>query len=293
MNVSIVIPSPSPVIPSAARDLQLFGAGFARDLQVMSLISLLGVSTPLQAQSLAARVASAGDGAITFHFAPRPGLCGDGEHYIRTGRHSYHGSFSYGSYSNGRPNAPCVVGPVQVRLTVFEGAVDRVQTWAGPLRPREARDLGVVSAPEAARYLLSIAASGRATTSAKAILPAVLADSARVWPTLLAIARDSDTRTRSTRQEAMLFLSRFAAGAIAGRPDDPFVEDEESGDADEELKTHAVFVLSQLPRSEGIPSLLEVARSNKNRRVRGQALFWLGQSGDPRAIELFESVLRR
>jgi hypothetical protein len=26
--------------------------------------------------------------------------------------------------------------------------------------------------------------------------------------------------------------------------------------------------------------------------VRSQALFWLGQSGDPRAIDLFESVLR-
>jgi PBS lyase HEAT-like repeat len=26
--------------------------------------------------------------------------------------------------------------------------------------------------------------------------------------------------------------------------------------------------------------------------VRSHALFWLGQSGDPRAIALFESVLR-
>lgn len=255
------------------------------------LISLLGVSM-LQGQSLAARVASAGDGAVTFQFASRPGLCGDGEHYVRIGRSSYHGSFSYGAFSNGRPNAPCVEGPVQVRLTVFEGAVDRVQTWVGPLLPREARNLGVVSAAEAARYLLSIAANGRATTSAKAIFPAVLADSATVWPALLGIARDTDSRTRSTRREAMLWLSRFASGALAGHPDDPFAVDDEKGDADEELKTHAVFVLSQLPRGEGIPGLLEVARSNKSLRVRSQALFWLGQSGDPRAIALFESVLR-
>jgi hypothetical protein len=39
----------------------------------------------------------------------------------------------------------------------------------------------------------------------------------------------------------------------------------------EDLKTHAVFVLSQLPRGEGIPQFLEIA---------------------PRAIALFESVLR-
>jgi len=256
------------------------------------LITLLGFSAPLRAQSLANRVASVGDGEITFHFAPRPGLCGDGEHYIRTGRSSYHGSFSYGAFSNGRTNAPCVVGPVQVRLTMSDGAVGRVQTWVGPLRSRNARDLGVVSATEAARYLMTIAARGTPAVSAKAIFPAVLADSATVWPALLAIAKDTDTRTRSTRQEAMLFLSRFASGALAGHPDDPFDEDDESGDPEEDLKIHAVFVLSQLPRGESIPGLLEVVRSNKSRRVRSQALFWLGQSGDPRAIALFESVLR-
>src|SRR5688572_23918988 len=113
------------------------------------LFSLIGLSAPLQAQSLATRVASLRDRVVTFHFAPRPGLCGDGEHYIRTGRSSYHGSFSHGSFSHGRPNAPCVERPVQVRLTVFEGAVDRIQTWVGPLRQREARNLGIVSAPEA------------------------------------------------------------------------------------------------------------------------------------------------
>jgi hypothetical protein len=259
----------------------------AHSLVLCALIA----ATPIQGQSLASRVASADNGTITFHFAARPGLCGDGEHYIRTGRSSYHGSFSHGSFSNGRPNAPCVEGPVQVRLTVFEGAVDRVQTWVGPLRPRTARDLGVVPAAEAARYLLSIAAGGRATTSAKAIMPAVLADSATVWPALLAIAKDTDSRTRSTRQEAMLWLSGFASGAVAGRPNDPFVDDE-SHDEDDDIKSNAVFVASQLRDGSGIPILLDVARTNKSRRVRSQAFFWLGQSGDPRAIELFESVLR-
>jgi hypothetical protein len=255
-------------------------------------VMLVGLSAmPLQAQSLASRVASAGDGSVTFHFAARPGVCGDGERYIRTGRSSYHGSISVGSFSNGRANAPCVEGPVQVRLTVFEGAVDRVQTWVGALRPHESRDLGAVPAAEAARYLMSIATTGRATTSAKAIMPAVLADSAVVWPALLSIAKDTDSRTRSTRQEAMLWLSRFASGAIVGRPNDPFVDDE-SHDADEDIKTNAVFVASQLPRGEGIPILLDVARSHRNPRVRSQAFFWLGQSGDQRAIELFESVLR-
>ena len=248
--------------------------------------SLLSPSTTLRAQTLAERVASAGNGVVTFHFTARPGVCGDGEHFIRTGRRSYHGAFS-----NDYPTGPCIAGPVEVRLTVSDGAVTRVQQWVGPLRDRAARDLGAVSAPEAARYLMSVAERANHSASAKAIFPAVLADSSTVWPALLTIARDLDTRSKATRQDAMFWLSRFASGAVAGHPNDPF-DDDDDGDADEDLKAHAVFVLSQLPNGEGVQNLLELARSSPSRRVRSQALFWLGQSGDPRAIALFESVLR-
>lgn len=241
----------------------------------------------LYAQSLAARITSAGDGAITFHYTSRAGICGDGEHFIRTGRSSYHGSFS-----SKWPMQPCINGPVQVRLVLSDGAVTDVDHWVGPLRQRAARDLGAVPAAEAAGYLMSVAARGAPRASSEAIMPAVLADSAVVWPELLAIARDTESRSRSTRRDALFWLSRFASGTVAGRPNDPFVEGEEGSSDDEDLRIHAVFVLSQLPRGEGIPQLLEVARSNPSWRVRSQALFWLGQSGDPRALTLFEAVLR-
>jgi HEAT repeats len=257
----------------------------AKDL-ARGVLAMIAIVTPLQAQSLASRIAPVEDGAVTFHYAARPGVCGDGESFIRTGRSSYHGS-----WSSKRTMEPCIFGPVQVRLTMEDGAVQRVETWVGPLRSRDARDLGTVSAPEAARYLMTIAARGTLRASKKAIFPAVLADSATIWPALFPIARDTE-RSKSTRQDALFWLSRFASGAVAGRPNDPFAEDHEERSEDDELKGHAVFVLSQLPRDEGIPQLLEVARSNPNWRVRSQALFWLGQSGDPRAIALFESVLR-
>ena len=187
---------------------------------------------------------------------------------------------------------PCIFGPVQVRLTLDDRVVHRVETWVGPPRSRDARDLGVVSAPEAARFLMTIAARGSSGASKRAIFPAVLADSATVWPALFPIARDTKTRSKSTRQDALFWLSRFASGAVAGRPNNPFAEDEERESEDEDLQSHAVFVLSQLPRDEGIPQLLDVARSHRSWHVRSKALFWLGQSGDPRAINLFESVLR-
>ena len=250
-------------------------------------LAILVIVAPLQAQSLASRVAAVEDGAVTFHYAARPGVCGDGESFIRTGRSSYHGS-----WSSRRAMEPCTFGPVQVRLTMEDGAAHRIETWVGPLRSHDARDLGEVSAPEAARYLMTIAARGAVGASKRAIFPAVLADSVTIWPELFVIARDTETRSRATRRDALFWLSRFASGAVAGRPNDPFADEDEAPSEDDELKTHAVFVMSQLPREEGIPQLLEIARSNPNRRVRGQALFWLGQSGDPRAIELFESVLR-
>jgi hypothetical protein len=37
--------------------------------------------------------------------------------------------------------------------------------------------------------------------------------------------------------------------------------------------------------------LIQVARTNANPAVRKQAMFWLGQSRDPRALEFFREIL--
>jgi hypothetical protein len=251
-----------------------------------SVLAAIAVATPLHAQQLAERVAAIGDGMANFHFTGRPGVCGDGQRFMRIGRHSY-----MGSYSKEARYEQCVPGPVQVRATVRNGTVEHIETWAGSLRRRDGQDLGAVSAPEAARFLMNIASRGSSYASAKAILPAVLADSATVWPTLLTIASDTDGRSSATRNDAMFWLSRYAAGATAGRANSP-IDDDDDSDGEEDLKSHAVFVMSQLPHREGVPGLLDIARTNKDAHVRGKALFWLGQSGDPRALRLFESILR-
>ena len=49
---------------------------------------------------------------------------------------------------------------------------------------------------------------------------------------------------------------------------------------------------AQRRNGEAVPALLQVARNNKDPEVRKAALFWLGQSGDPRATDLFEQILR-
>ncbi len=63
-------------------------------------------------------------------------------------------------------------------------------------------------------------------------------------------------------------------------------------DPETEVKKKAVFALSQL-KEEGVPMLIELARTNRNQAVRKQAMFWLGQSKDARALAFFEEVLKR
>jgi HEAT repeat protein len=64
-------------------------------------------------------------------------------------------------------------------------------------------------------------------------------------------------------------------------------------DPETAVKKKAVFALSQLPKDEGVPLLIDLARKNANPAVRKQAMFWLGQSEDPRALAFFAEVLGR
>ena len=64
-------------------------------------------------------------------------------------------------------------------------------------------------------------------------------------------------------------------------------------DPDRDVRKKAVFAISQLPKDEGVPTLIALARTHRDADVRKQAMFWLGQSGDQRAVGFFEEVLRR
>jgi HEAT repeat protein len=62
-------------------------------------------------------------------------------------------------------------------------------------------------------------------------------------------------------------------------------------DPEVEVKRRAVIALGRLPREEGVPLLIDVARSNRSTALRRQAMQTLGQSNDPRALAFFEQVL--
>ena len=58
-----------------------------------------------------------------------------------------------------------------------------------------------------------------------------------------------------------------------------------------EVREQGVFALSQL--DDGAPQLLALLRESTDRDVKRQAIFWLGQSDDPRATAELERLLTR
>ena len=63
-------------------------------------------------------------------------------------------------------------------------------------------------------------------------------------------------------------------------------------DPERSVKEQAVFALKQLPESQGVPLLIEIAKTHPDPAVRKKAMFWLGQSKDSRALDYFAQVLK-
>jgi HEAT repeat protein len=231
------------------------------------------------AQALARRIQEAGDGTVRLGFAARPGVCGNG-----------HGiTIMDGDDDDDEWVSDCERGPVRVSLRMRGGRVSDATTRVGGHWRSEVTvtDLGLVPARQAADAMLALARGADEEAGDELITAATLADSAVVWPELLRLARDGKLPVE-TRKQAVFWLSQ-AAGEEAARGLDSIVVDDRG---DLEVREHAVFALSQRPADEGVPALIRIARGNQNPEIRKKALFWLGQSDDPRALTLFEEILK-
>jgi hypothetical protein len=249
-------------------------------------------ASALGAQSIADRVSRAGNGSVRMSFATRPEVCGRGTSIQRGG--SWHGNFGTSERNLTRDvewDSICDYGPGRLVLDKRDGEIVAVRFYVGGRwRPSTdgVTDLGTVPAKEAADYLVSLASTLPGKAGRDAIFPATVADSATVWPALLRLARD-DARPRETRKQAVFWLGQ-AAGEAASVGLDSLSQD---ATVDREVQKQVVFALSQRPRDEGIPILIRVARTHRDPEVRRNAVFWLGQSNDPRAIALFEELLTK
>jgi hypothetical protein len=251
--------------------------------------ALLLLSAPAAAQGLLQKITAVADGDVRMSFAAREDVCGDGINNIRFGRrHRTDRDDDTVIFDDG--DCTCEQGPVRVRFHLSDHQVTRVRTWVGGEWRSTAggTDLGMVSTRQAVAALLALANDRRHSGGEDAVFPATLADSQSVWPELLKLARN-ESAPHDSRKQAVFWVSQAASdSATAG-----LSQLAESDHEDDEIRKQAVFGLSQRPREEGVPALIKVARTSTNAEVRRSALFWLGQTEDPRALALFEEILTK
>jgi hypothetical protein len=233
----------------------------------------------LTAQSLASRVQGVRDGTIRMRFAARPGVCGDGEGsvWISDGRH---GRFDDGG------QRPCLAGPVRVAIGRADGEVVSVRSRVGGSESGGAElDLGEVPAPEAARYLIGLARTLGGRSAGQAVSAAAFADAPDIWPDFARLIRDRDAGVEP-RKDALFWL---------GQSDAPTAELVQLYDAldSEPLREQYTFVMSQRHDDAALDKLIDIARHDRDLDIRKRAMFWLGQSHDPKAIKFFHDVLVR
>jgi HEAT repeat protein len=164
-------------------------------------------------------------------------------------------------------------------------------------------DLGTVSSREAAAWFLAHVASLEATgRKGRVLLPAVLAAGADVVPELLGIAHDTG-RADETRRQAVHWVGELGDASVvpalvsfARAASDAPASDNSQGDDAIELRgrkglaSAALAALATLEEGAGVPALIDLSRTG-TANVRHSAVFWLGQSGDPRALRMLHTVI--
>ena len=345
---------------------------------------LLGfIPAAANAQFLGRRIDAVRDGDIRFTFAARPDICGDGRETVRFGD-SFIAFPSRQAYAHGeREN--CVAGPVRVAIARSDGQSVSYRVHVGGRWDAgdDAITLGMISAPEAARYLLEAATRAHGENARYALAAAACADSIELAPALADVARDGSV-DRDVRQNAVFWIGSYdddaagralhalasdasldeqvrGAAIIALGRDDPsdddvawlrrlypslseklrsdvflavsrsesprasaWLADVAADDRETEhtreqamfwlgqgrgptselvrlyerleqpaLRRQFAFVLSQRRDDQALDKLMDMAQHDRDRDVRRQALFWLGQSQDPRALAFIRDLVTR
>jgi len=227
------------------------------------------------ANAIASAVRSIGEGSAWFEFPARADVWGDGEHWNMR--------------SVGSSDRPCTFtnGPVIVQVTLVDGEEAELRSQVGG--QRGAGDyLGVAMGTAAAGYLLRLAARMPEESAEEAMQAAVAALGAETWPSLLDIAQNR-SRPTGVRSAALFWVANEAGMAAADQLEGIAVASNE----ETEVQEAAVFAITQLPNDHGTDLLLDIAREHQNPDIVQTVYFWLGQTNDPRAVELFEEVLLR
>lgn len=230
-------------------------------------------------QTIAGRVNAVSDGIVLMRFAATPGVCGDGSGSMWTSQRSMQMS--------SRDSRVCMNGPIRVSVSRADNATVSVRVFVGGAwRPGATdTDLGVVSSVEAARYLIGVARSIGGRSGSDAVSAAALADSATITAELAQLVRDGDAALE-TRRQALYWLGEtdiptkeLAAVYEALRP---FA-----------LRQHFTYVVSQRRDDVAVDKLIDIAQHDPDLEVRKQAMYWLGQTQNPKALKFLRDLITR
>lgn len=235
-------------------------------------------AAPIAAQSLANRIAAVREGTIRLSFASRPGVCGDGRGSVWIQDNDKRFGWNDRQYV-------CVPGPIRVSLGRADNQTVSVRKWVGGRWSTAAGeiDLGEVPAVEAARYLTTLAHTLGGGSGDEALNAAAFSDAGDLSAEFQSVVRDDDA-PMGTRRQALFWLGQ------SDYPTRDLVRVYETLKPFA-LREHYTFVISQRHDAESVAKLIDVARTDPDLKVRKQAMFWLGQSKDPRAKQFFRDIL--
>lgn len=190
------------------------------------------------------------------------------------------------------------------QLRTADAAVSAIALHADPAADRALEDLTAAPRPEQVRrqaiFWLGTARGKRGFEIVSRIVKEDASDKIREHAVFAltqskepeamnAVVRVAhDDKSPRVRGQALFWLAQRAASKTA----ETAIAGAIANDPETEVKKKAVFALTQMHSGEGIPLLIQVARSNPNAAVRKQAMFWLGQSKDARALAFIEDVLK-
>lgn len=256
----------------------------------VSALLIAGATGGLAAQTLDERIAAASR-TVAFQFETKPEVCGDGRSITisdnasagRTARVSRSG-IRIGR-TDSRETSYCELGPAHVVIDHDGRRVEDVHVTVGGRPQPTNADLGTIAPAEAARYLLSVARKLDGRGADEAITGAAIAAGPSQWRPMLEIARDNSA-SESARKASLFWVSQEASTAATAGLGDVASDD----DASTSVRSDALFFLAQR-KAEGVPALIRVVNESKSAKLRKDAIWFLSQSRDPRALDLFEKLL--
>jgi hypothetical protein len=164
-------------------------------------------------------------------------------------------------------------GPAREQNRRADSAISAISMHADPAAEQALEDLLAASQPDELRR--------------RAVFGLAQRNNPQALNTLVRVAHND--KSPHVRGQALFWLAQRAGQKVA----ESAINDAIANDPETEVKKKAVFALTQMPSGEGVPLLIQVARTNRNPEVRKQAMFWLGQSKDERALAFIEEVLAK